>query len=87
MKTWKIDYKGHKIKVTNSWTEGESLYVNGELQDQQIGFALRSRLYGKIKFDDGKEEMIKVSLGGWFTISCRIFVDDKLVLSKSMGRV
>ena len=87
VKRWKVDYKGHDIRVENSWADGESLYVNDVLQDQQLGFAVRSRLYGKVTFADGRIEMIKVSLGGWLTISCRVFIDDKLVLSNKMNRI
>lgn len=79
MKKWEVDYKGYKIRVENSWSKGESLYVDSKLQDQKIGFALRSRLYGGIKFNDNTKEYIKVSMGGWFSIQCRIFVDNKLV--------
>lgn len=79
MKKWEVDYKGHKIRVENSWSKGESLYVDGELQDQRVGFALRSRLYGAIKGNGNKEENIKVSMGGWLSVQCRIFVDNNLI--------
>ena len=55
------------------------MIVDGETQDEQIGFAMRSRLWGRIRSADGTVESIKVSLGGWFGISCRIFIEDKLV--------
>ena len=57
------------------------MIVDGETQDEQIGFAMRSRLWGKIRNADGTAECIKVSLGGWFGVRCRIFIDDKLVYS------
>lgn len=81
LKTWEVEYKGHKIKVENRWL-GERLFVDGELQDEQLGMGFRSRLYGKIKGGQGENEKIKVSLGGCLTVCCRIFVDDKLILSK-----
>lgn len=76
MKRWEANYRGHHITVINEWS-GERLYVNGELQDEQIGPAGRSRLWGKLS--TGEE--IKVSLGGNLQIHCRIFVDHRLVLS------
>lgn len=79
MKTWKIDYKGHSIVVHNKWFSGEQLIVDGELQDEQIGVGIRSRLYGKITNPDGSTERIKISLGGFFQINCRVFVDDRLI--------
>jgi hypothetical protein len=42
---------------------------------------MRSRLSVKIGNADGTAESIKVLLGGWFGISCRIFIDHKLVYS------
>ena len=78
MKIWDIKYKGHIIRIDNGW-RGEKLLVDGELQDEQIGFGIRSRLYGRIKSGDGKDELIKVSLGGYFSIGCIVFVDDREV--------
>lgn len=80
MQTWSIKHKGHEIRVENR-ISGEKLIVDGELQDENIGLGGRSRLWGKIKSGDGAGAVIKVSLGGWFGISCRIFVDDTLVQS------
>ena len=79
MKTFQTSYKDHQVRVENGWLSGERLIVDGETQDEQIGFAMRSRLWGKIRNADGTAECIKVSLGGWFGISCRIFIEDKLV--------
>lgn len=79
MKKWNLKYKGHDIRVENGWISGERLFVDDELQDEQVGFGFRSRLYGKIKENEGISEDIKVSLGGWFTVSCRIFINGKLI--------
>ena len=78
MKKFEVEYKGHRIRVENR-VSGERLIVDDELQDEQIGSATRSRLYGRIKGGKGDGETIKVSIGGWFTANCRIFVDDKRV--------
>jgi hypothetical protein len=78
-KTWEIDYKGHKIVVENTWFNGERLYVDGELQDEEVGFGVRARLFGRIKSGDGAGEIIKVSIGAWFNVDCRIFVNEKLL--------
>jgi len=80
LKVWHIEHKGHKIRVENSWFGGERLYVDEELQDEHHGATLRSQLSGTIKNGEGAGEGIKVSLGGWFSVGCQIFVDDKLVL-------
>ena len=77
MKKWEINYGGNTILVENR-VSGERLYVNGELQDEQIGFAARSRLWGKLQ--TGEE--IRVTIGGFLGIHCRIFINNKLVLSE-----
>ncbi|WP_295773102.1 hypothetical protein [uncultured Mucilaginibacter sp.] len=82
MSTWTTVYKGHKITVENSWMGGERLWVNGTLQDEQLGWAFRSRLYGSIRVPGQETKRIKVSLGTpSFSVECRIFVDDELVFS------
>lgn len=79
-KTWKTTYKGNEIVVINTW-QNEQLFVNGELQDEQNGYAGRSRLWGHIETRSGERESIKVSIGsgGWGGIICVIFVDNQLV--------
>lgn len=77
MKKWQVNYCGNIIVVENR-LNSERLYVNGELQDEQFGFgAIRSRLWGKLQSD----EIIKVSIGSVLRMHCRIFIDNKLVLS------
>ena len=77
MKKWGMNYCGNTIVVENR-IAGERLYVNGELQDEQIGFASRSRLWGQLETG----ETIKVSIGSIFRIHCRIFINNKLELSE-----
>ena len=77
MSKWELNHSGNVILVKNS-VAGEKLFVNGELQDERNGLSLRSRLYGKLPTG----ENIKVSLGGWFSTQCRIFVDHKLISPK-----
>ena len=79
MTQWHVKYKEHDIEVRNSWVKGEMLLVDGELQDARLGPGARSRLYGRIRTGQGQGELIKVSLGGWFTIGCIVFVDDREV--------
>ena len=78
-KSWELNYKGHTIRVENSWLHGEKLYVNNELQDESVGFSFRGRLIGNVVTGEGHKEAIKVSLGGWFVINIRMFIDDRQV--------
>ena len=77
MKTWKFEHEGATIEVINS-ASGEKLSVNGQLQDEQIGYAARSRLYGHLLSPNGERRNLKVSIGAEFlTIRCIVFLDDK----------
>jgi hypothetical protein len=81
MKTWSVEYKGHKIEVVNGGRDGDQLIVDGEIQDRITGLTLQSRLFGRIRSGDGEGEQIKVSLGGWFSVKCHIFSNDNHLFS------
>jgi hypothetical protein len=82
MSTWTTLYEGNKIVVENSLMGGERLWVNGTLQDEQLGWAFRSRLWGSIRTPGAETKRVKVSLGTvTWSVECRIFVDDELVFS------
>jgi hypothetical protein len=49
MKTWSVEYKGHKIEVVNGGRDGDQLIVDGEIQDRITGLTLQSRLFGRIR--------------------------------------
>ena len=78
MKKWEYNYSGSVIAVENRMS-GERLYVNGELQDETMAsFTGEARLWGRLPAG----EEIKVSLGGAFSVQCRVFVDNKLLMPK-----
>ena len=77
-KTFEVMHDGHHIQVVNSWFTGEKLYVNGQLQDENLGLAVRAVLNGELKSNDDRKS-IKVALGGFFKINCRIFVENSLI--------
>ncbi|WP_117161745.1 hypothetical protein [Paraliobacillus sp. X-1268] len=82
-KVFKATYEGHQIQVVNTWFNGEKLYVDGKLQDVNIGLGLtRATLTGILKSSNDLTENIKVSIGGWFTVNCNIFVDNVLIYPK-----
>ncbi|WP_456276659.1 hypothetical protein [Bacillus sp. AK128] len=80
-KTFEVTYEGHHILVENTWFHGERLFVNGELQDETLGFAGRVTLTGVLKDQKGTRE-IKAHLGGNLSIHCRIFIDHQLVFPR-----
>lgn len=82
---WEIKHSSHRIRVESTWDQ-KKLWVDGVLQDDQPGFVLSSRLFGKLKGEDGNFEEIKVSLGlGLCTTKCRIFVGDTLIYSTEIA--
>lgn len=76
-----FNYEGHHIQVVNSWFFGEKLYIDGKLQDENLGVAIRATLEGVLKSNDNLTKNIKVTLGGIFTVNCKVFIDNTLVFS------
>ncbi|MGI2327919.1 hypothetical protein [Planococcus sp. YIM B11945] len=81
---WKLKHGAHHIQIENSW-KGSKLYVDGVLQDEHVGIHLSSRLYGKVKNDEGEIEDIKVSIScNFLKTDCRIFIGERLVYSTDL---
>jgi hypothetical protein len=81
---WKLKYGSHSIQIENDWKKNR-LYVDGVLQDEQVGVHLSSRLFGKVRNDDGEFEDIKVSIGCMLLkTACRVFIADRLVYSTDL---
>lgn len=79
---WIANYEGNEIKITNSWFHGERLYVNNELQDEQINFITPPILTGSLVDTNGNTTNIKANISGFFTVSCRLFVNHKKIKLK-----
>lgn len=79
-KEFETTYNGRHILIENRWLEGEKLFVDGELQDENLGLSFRGILNGKLKSLENVKQ-IKVAIGGFFTIQCKIFVDNELIYS------
>lgn len=75
---WIAKYEETNIKITNDWFSGEKLYVNNELQDEQLSF-ITSNLTGNLINKHGEKLNIKTNISGFFTVSCRLFIDNKKV--------
>ncbi len=85
MKTiFKAKFENNEIEIINSWRKGEQLFVNGVLQDEQLNF-VSSNLSGHIINFKGEKLMIKAQLSGFFTIGCRLFIDDQKVDIKKIA--
>ncbi len=77
---WVANYDGNEIKVTNSWFGGERLFVNNELQDEQLSFITPSNMTGSLIDKNGEKLNIKTNISGFFTVSCRLFIDNKKIV-------
>lgn len=76
---WIAKYEETVIKITNNWFSGEKLCVNNELQDEQVNFIIPSNLSGNLINKEGQKLDIKTNISGFFTVSCRLFIDNKKV--------
>ena len=72
-----ITYKGNRILVRNDGPEGESLYINDELQDQNFT-AYDGHLVGDLMDEENNSVTVEVYLTGMRTENCQIYVDGKL---------
>ena len=70
--------------MTNSWFGGEKLFVNNELQDEQLSFITPSNMTGSFVDKNGAKLNIKTNISGFFTVSCRLFIDNKKVELKQI---
>ena len=75
-KMFETSYNGRRIVVENHWLEGEKLYVDGKLIDKNPELNVKGFLYGKMNSMDG-------TLGGFFAIQCKVFVDNDLIYSSA----
>ncbi|HWQ78860.1 MAG TPA: transglutaminase-like domain-containing protein [Anaerovoracaceae bacterium] len=75
---FEFTYKGNTILIRNDGPEGESLYVNGVLQDQNFG-AHNGHLIGHILDEEKRREVIEVFLGGLETSHCMVYANGSLI--------
>lgn len=76
---WIAKYEETEIKIVNSWFFGEKLFINNELKDEQLNFITPSNMTGSLINRKGEELNIKTNISGFFTVSCRLFVDNKKI--------
>ncbi len=74
MKLWESHHNGNQITIICDLLS-ESLYINGDLQDQTNGIRTHTSLHGALP--DGSP--VKVTLGGVFQLHCRLFVNYELI--------
>ena len=75
---FEVTYKGNQILIRNDGPEGESLFVNGVLQDRNYS-AHNGQLIGHIFDEDNNKEVIEIVLGGMETSDCLIYANGDLI--------
>lgn len=75
---WIANFENSEIRIVNTWLNGEKLFVNNEIQDERFG-VFGSDLTGHVINEKGERKNIKVNLGGLLAVSCRVFIDDKMM--------
>ena len=76
---WIAQYEETEIKITNNWFSGEKLYINNQLQDEQLNFITPSNMTGNLVNKQGEKLNIKTNISGLFSVSCRLFIDNRKV--------
>lgn len=76
---WIAKYEETEIKITNNWFSGEKLYVNNSLQDEQLNFITPSKMTWNLINKNGEKLNIKANISGFFSVSCRLFIDNNKV--------
>ncbi len=81
---WIANYEDEEIKITNNWFTGEKLYINNELQDEQLNFITPSTMTGILTTKKGYKLPVKTNVSGFFKVSCRLFVNNKKIELKQV---
>jgi hypothetical protein len=76
---WIANSDDNTIRITNNWFTGEKLFVNNELQYEQLNLITPSQMTGKLTAKNGEQLNIKTNISGFATTSCRLFVDNKKI--------
>lgn len=74
---WETTYKGHKIRVENLGFQGEKPFIDNELQDLHSGISTSAQLQAKIKYGDGKGELVEAGLreGRSEKVECQLYIN------------
>jgi hypothetical protein len=81
---WIANFDDNVIKITNNWFSGEKLFINNELQDEQLNFITPSQMSGILTDKNGERLDVKTNISGFFATSCRLFIDHKKVEMKQV---
>lgn len=75
----------YEIVIENKW-DSEKLFIDGQLQDEKNRKNILSwltpykTLSGEIRDQNGSRAVIKVIVGGVFSLNCKVKVNDEVIL-------
>lgn len=79
---WSLKYKDYLLRITNQY-DNEKLYINDQLvatnkRDGWKDWIRPMHTLQSVIIEDGVEKSIKVKLGGFTSVSCKVYIDGKL---------
>ncbi|KAF0176532.1 MAG: hypothetical protein IV086_14635 [Hyphomonadaceae bacterium] len=81
-KEWVAEYKGHKIRVCNTWFFGAKLYIDGERRDtdnELLAFGAKPIMSARLVRDDSQSDLVEVFVRAVFTVKAKIYADGKQI--------
>ena len=81
-KEWIAEFQDHSIRVTNSWSGGAKLYIDGECRDTNSKmFASPSTPALSARLEQGKSDspLVEIFVKAVVTVKARICVDGKQI--------
>ena len=81
-KEWVAEVQGHAIRVSNSWSGGAKLYIDGECRDtntRMVANAGAPALSARLEQGKADSPLIEVFVKAVFTVKAKICVDGRQV--------
>ena len=81
-KEWIAEVQGHAIRVSNSWTGGAKLYVDGECRDtnsRMFTGSSSAALSSRLEQSNPASPLIEVYVKAIFTVKAKICIDGKQI--------
>lgn len=79
-KAWIAQYKGHEIRVVNSWTGGVHLLIDGIRRDSNRRLLVprwTRCLSARLEHDDGASDLVEVYVVALFTVKAQIRINEQ----------
>ncbi|GAE32610.1 hypothetical protein [Halalkalibacter hemicellulosilyticus] len=87
-KSWDLSYDNYRLHIVNKYNK-EQLFIDGKL----VSESTRNQWYSwfipyqtlKANIEDATTPItVKVKLGGWFSLNCKVYVNKKLIFKQKL---